>query len=178
MTNIGKLVTCVSKGCYHNALTRGRQYEVLAVHDERQMIKVRGDNNRSRWFSTGVFDLTGAPASVLVEWHFAEPVINPLAGWDETNNWVTIGLTMSDGQYRWCQAATPDYLKRMLDTKAKQAALPGAEPPAVWAANLIICHDLREETVAWTLREMDEQGELFASSQVCDEGVDDIEDTE
>ncbi|WP_186380570.1 hypothetical protein [Brevibacillus brevis] len=44
-----KIVICDFVGTYVNALTRGKNYEVLVEDYEKQQIKIVGDNHRARW---------------------------------------------------------------------------------------------------------------------------------
>ena len=110
-------ITCISVGVYKNALTRGRRYDLLAHDEQKRKVRVRGDNNRTRWFLAGSFDLSGGPAPTLVEWRFDDPVQNALNGRDETNNWVEVSFELSDGTKRWCSLTTPDYLKQLLESR-------------------------------------------------------------
>lgn len=50
-----KVVICNSVGPYVDALTRGKEYEVIADDEEKEQIKIVGDNNRTRWFKRYYF---------------------------------------------------------------------------------------------------------------------------
>lgn len=117
---------------------------------------MRADNGRSRWFSDSLFDLDGGAVPLLTAWRFDNPVVDELNGRDETNNWVDIRLKFDNGTERWCQMATPDYLKRTLDNNP--------EEPMFYARNLIIVRDLATETVEQVLGYMDRQDELITFS--------------
>ncbi|MES2459789.1 MAG: hypothetical protein V4671_04340 [Armatimonadota bacterium] len=151
---MGQLITCTSAGVY--ALTRGCQYELLAHDAEKQQVRVRADLGRGRWFPADNFDLTGGSATLLTAWRFADPVVDELNGWDETNNWVVISLTFDDGRERWCQMATPDYLKGLLAERSQE--------PMVYARNLIVVRNLMTATMEQILRYLDQQGELMEYS--------------
>ena len=74
---MGQDITCISVGSYDGALTRGQQYELLGQNEQKQHVKVQGDNGRARWFPAGNFDLSGGAVSVIVDWRFDDLIIRP-----------------------------------------------------------------------------------------------------
>lgn len=147
---MGQLITCTRAGT--STLTRGRQYELLALTPEKQFVRVRADKGRTDWYRAEFFDLSGGPVPVLVAWRFDEPVVELLSGLDETCNWVDIRLQFNDGTERWSQLITPDYLKRTVESPSM---------PVFYAKQLIVVRDLLEETVEQVLVYLDEEGELL-----------------
>jgi hypothetical protein len=148
---MGTLITCLSIGSYRGALTRGRQYEMLG-ESATGNVKVRGDNGRTRWYSKHLFDLTGNPAPVLVDWQFDHPheIIN------EFQSAADVSFTLDDGTERWCWFITPAHL-------AAQLNQPYAEP-GMQGVHLIFVRSLAPAVVEAMLRHLDEQGELIAAS--------------
>lgn len=139
-----------------SGLTRGKQYELLAHTIEKEFVRVRDDKGRCRWIRADNFDLSGTPIPTLTAWRYDEPVVDILSGRDETNNWVDIRLKFDDGTERWCQMATPDYLKQYVEQNP--------EEPMFCARNLIVVRDLAEATVEQVLMHLDDQGELMVVS--------------
>ena len=58
-----KIVICTSVGVYTKALTRGKEYKEIAEDEEKDQLKIIGDNNRARWFRQGYFAPHGTTAS-------------------------------------------------------------------------------------------------------------------
>lgn len=158
-----QFITCVSVGSYESALTRGRQYELLAY--ERDQVKICGDNSRTRWFPVLNFDLLGGLVPLLLSWWFDDPVLDVMNNWDETNNYVDVSFNLSDGQTRWLSFAAPDYLKQLLEPRDDPAHWGGAYEPGIWGSHLVVVRDLKTETVKWMLTYLDQQGELVAHSR-------------
>lgn len=69
-----KIVICNSVGLYVEALTRGKEYEVIAEDEEKEQIKILGDNNRARWFRKDYFVPYGSSVHVLVKWQFDDTI--------------------------------------------------------------------------------------------------------
>ncbi len=153
---MAQIITCINAGIY--ALTRGRQYDLLAHDAEKQQVRVRADLGRCRWFPDYHFDMSGGTVPILEAWRFDDPVVDTLNGRDETNNWVDVRLQFDDGTLRWCQMATPNYLKSLLDNIE----------PMVYSKHLIVVRDLATATVEQVLRYMNQQGELIDFSLPLD----------
>lgn len=149
---MGQHITCTCAGVY--PLTRGRQYELLAHDPETNQVRVRNDKGRSNWIPSDYFDLSGGSVPVLTAWRFDDPVSDEINGRDETNNWIDIIVQLDDGTQRWCQMATPDYLKGLLNQSE----------PMLYAKNLIVVRDLATATVEQVLCHLDQQGELIEFS--------------
>ena len=158
-------ITCTSIGIFEGALTRGKQYELLTLDEQKQQVKIQGDNGRTRWFPAGNFDLSGGAVPILVEWRFDDMVHDKLNGWDETKNYVDVTVRLDDGQARWLSFVTPDYLKWLLEEKSDPARWGGENEPAVWGEHIVVIRDLATETVGWMLRHLDQQGELIAHTR-------------
>ena len=173
---MGQLITCISIGVYKGALTRGKQYELLA--EERHQVKVRGDNHRTRWYPAFNFDMSGGMVPILVEWWFHDPVHDPLNNRDETNSQVEVTVKLSNGDLRWLSLFTPKYLASLLEPRSNPADRDKryAFEPAIWGAHIVVIHDLAIETVDWTLKHIDEQGDLIAHSRLIEDKEEEGED--
>ncbi len=170
---MSRWITCVSVGARPEALTRGKQYEIVALDESKRQVRLRGDNGRTRWFSLGCFDMEGRPAPTLICWWFIDSVE------DETCDFVEVGFELSDGSCRWCRVGTPDFLKRQLEARSDPAQWSGAFEPAVWGPDLIVIRRLAQSEVDWVLRHIDQRGELMATSLPCAlSGDDKWQDTE
>lgn len=59
-------IVCSSVGVYAEVLTRGQEYEIAALDEQKRQVRVHGDNGRTRWFPLGCFDMEGRPVPTLV----------------------------------------------------------------------------------------------------------------
>jgi hypothetical protein len=149
---LGKLITCTSESSYRAALTRGKQYELLAEKEGK--VRVRGDNERTRWYSALCFDLEGNPAPRLVKWKFDDAP-------DELRE-TLIELTMQfdDGVYRWSIIATPTSLKNLLEERDME--------PGIWASHMIVVRSLNPADISLTLSDLDRNGGLLDASRLLE----------
>jgi hypothetical protein len=148
----GKMITCVSEPPYSEALTRGKQYELLAAKEGK--VRVRGDNNRIRWYSELCFDLEGNPASRLNKWKFDDQP-------DEISEMlVEITMHFNDGKYRWSIIATPASLKNLLEERDME---PGLRIP-----HMIVVRSLNPADISLTLSQLDREGDLPDASKALD----------
>jgi hypothetical protein len=147
---LGKLITCTSESSHRAALTRGKQYELLDEKDGK--VRVRGDNERTRWYSALCFDLEGNPAPRLIRWKFDGPP-------DELPE-MLIELTMQfdDGTYRWSIIATPTSLKNLLEDRDME--------PGIWASHMIVARSLNPADISLTLSDLDRNGDLLNASKL------------
>lgn len=145
-----KFITCVCVGVFAGALTRGSRYEVLEEDPVKRQVKVRGDNQRHRWYPAYCFDLEGNPAPTLVSWQFDTSVE------DEKNDNVDVSFTLSDGTCRWSLFITPDNLNRLLSQPYST--------PGLWASHLVVVKLLSPTVVEAMLRHLDENGDLIPAS--------------
>ncbi|MCQ6563853.1 hypothetical protein [Paenibacillus mendelii] len=111
-----KIVVCNDVGPYLEALTRGKEYEVIAEDEVKEQFKIKGDNNRSRWFKKYYFVSPGISVPVIVSWKFDDVVKDSSANSLEH---IEISIIFNDGQKRWCSICTKtgllDYLERNMD---------------------------------------------------------------
>lgn len=146
---MSKWITCKAVGVYPDALTRGKEYEVLGDRADGA-IRLRGDNDRVRWFPGDLFALDGSPVPTLVRWWFEhEPAALP--GDDGQED---VEFELSDGSVRWCSFATPAHLRTLVEQ-----AIPG-----FWSPTLVVVRRLAPEDIEAMLRHLDQQGELTRAS--------------
>ena len=149
---MGKIITCTRESSYRKALTRGKQYELLAEKEGK--VRVRGDNERTRWYSSICFDLDGNLAPRLSRWKFDDPP-------DELRE-TLIELTMQfdDGTYRWSIIATPASLKNLLEERDME--------PGIWASHMIVVRSLNPADISLTLSDLHRQGDLLDASRLLE----------
>ncbi|MEW9674016.1 hypothetical protein [Ammoniphilus sp. 3BR4] len=150
-----KVVICNSVGLYVEALTRGKEYEVIAEDEEKEQIKILGDNNRARWFRKHYFVPYGSSVPVLVKWQFDDTIDDS----SETSlEHIDITVFLSDGQKKWCSVCTKaglvDYIERNMDGNV------------FLIENQIIVKNFLCEVVNDALIYLDQQNELISSTRL------------
>lgn len=147
-----EMITCTNESSYGNALTRGKQYELLAEKEGK--VRVRDDNERTRWYSALCFDLEGNPAPRLIRWKFDDAP-------DELPE-MLIELTMQfdDGMYRWSIIATPTSLRNLLEGRDME--------PGIWASHMIVVRSLNPADISLTLSQLDRGGDLLRASKALE----------
>lgn len=144
-------VTCTDGASYPDALTLGLRYQLLDQDEEKGLLRVLGDNGKTRWFPEALFDLEGGDAVTLSSWQFDSEDFDP---W---NGNVEVNLVLGDGRRRWSLVATPSCLTEWLSKE-------GGEP-VMQGNHILYVSDLREETVNAALRYLEREGRLEESSQ-------------
>lgn len=175
---VGQWVTCIRVSNYPEALTKGKKYQVLSVKADSDLIRIKGDNSRHRWYSTFSFDLSGADAILLQEVHLDDPIHNP------NSDCIEVTLKFSDGSLRWCLCATPThflhYIENGIQPKPKEQdglewtvfqflghnlkTKSGMDFMSFNIPHLVMFSYLSEDTIWTTMKHLDDQGELEASS--------------
>jgi hypothetical protein len=146
------MITCVSEPPYSEALTRGKQYELLAEKEGK--VRVRGDNERTRWYSALCFDLEGNPAPRIIRWKFDDAP-------DEIPEMlVDVTMQFDDGMYRWSIIATPTSLRNLLEERDMK--------PGIWASHMVVVRSLNPADISLTLSNIDRQGELLDASRLIE----------
>ncbi|SFS98042.1 hypothetical protein SAMN05444972_11468 [Marininema halotolerans] len=148
-------VICNSVGLYVEALTRGKEYEVLAEDEEKDQIKIVGDNKRGRWFKKSYFVPYGSNVAVLVKWQFGDSIHDVS---EESLEHIEITVLLSDGQTRWCSVCTKaglvDYIERNMNGNG------------FLIENQIVVKNLLHKTVNDALIYFDQQNELIRSTKL------------
>lgn len=153
------LATCISVASYANALTYGQKYRVLAekASVNRPMVRVQGDTGRMRWFPASCFDVTGTDVVRVQSVRIAEPITDP------ENDAVTVEVTLTDGQRRWCWFATPAAFVQSGDR------LSGTRIQFHYdLAHFIIVTILTTESVVPIIHAIEQQGRLLACTMVIE----------
>jgi len=145
-----KSVICDCIGPYSGALTRGKEYVVLEENDEKEQIRIVGDNNRIRWFQKDYFVPYGNSVPVLVKWKFDDEIIDSS---EKSLEHIEVTFTFSDGQKRWCSICTKqglnDYVERNMDWNV------------LLIENQIIVKDFSYEIVNRAFFDLDQQNNLL-----------------
>lgn len=149
-----EIVVCNDIGPYLEALTRGNEYEVIAEDEEKEQFKIKGDNNRSRWFKKYYFVSSGISVPVIVSWKFDDSVEDSSANSLEH---IEISILFNDGQTRWCSICTKsglmDYLERNMDGNV------------YLIENQIIVRSFSYESVNDALNDLDQHNQLIISTK-------------
>jgi hypothetical protein len=148
--SMSKFATCASIGSYADALTRGKQYEVLDEDHTRQQVKILGDNGRVRWYPSACFDLDGTPTPLMTYWQYDAAVGDPL------DDWIEVSFDLSDGTRRWLSFVTPLRLKRLLEAPASEMS--------IWSDHMVIVRSLEPERIDQVLKMLDQDGDLIKAS--------------
>jgi hypothetical protein len=170
------VATCIDQASYSSALTRGKQYTVLAYDAAKQQFRVQGDNGRRRWFPALCFDLTGQPCPIMQSFSIDDPIHDP------QHDCIEVTVRLSDGQVRWCFFVTPRWLVTALtqgpppkqvekhglqlteltylDTTLE--AEDGTQFGLINVPHMIVISDLSEATLARALGYIDSQNDLAA----------------
>lgn len=139
---------CICESAYAKALTRGKCYTILDEDIEKGKVRIKGDNDRARWYPSLCFSSDDCPVPVLVGYELDDPIV---PGQDSC---IDVTVQLSNGEKRWCSFATPAVFLcgQWID---------GTEIPFHYCnRNLIIAGELSEDLIGRMLREIDRQGEL------------------
>jgi hypothetical protein len=99
-----QLATCLDQTSYPEALTRGKKYPILAYDGEKRQIRICGDNQRSRWYPTVCFDLSGNDCPLITAITLDDPIQDP------QHDCIEVSISLSNGKTRWCFCVTPSWL--------------------------------------------------------------------
>ncbi|MCP3773108.1 hypothetical protein NLX71_07210 [Paenibacillus sp. MZ04-78.2] len=99
-----KIVVCNYVGTYVNALTRGKEYEVLVEDEEKQQVKIVGDNHRARWFRRSLFLPAGNNVTIMVSWEFDNEIIDSS---EKSLEHIELTVTFSNQQNQLLSSTRP-----------------------------------------------------------------------
>lgn len=149
-------LVCSSVGVYREALTRGEEYVVLDRNDERQQIRVKGDNGRIRWFPRYHFCSRDEEVPVLAEFLIDDDLI------DTDQGCIEVVISLSNGERRFCWFATPTALgncgEMLGDTGCRYHYC---------NRHFVIATDVSRESIGRVLREIESQGCLLECTLPC-----------
>ena len=103
---------CINVANYRDALTRGKEYEVLERNDEDDEVKVTGDSGKIRWYPTYCFTKNSEDLATVKTIIFDDKIRNAYL------DAVEITLVMSQGDKeirRWCYFLTPSYIYKLFN---------------------------------------------------------------
>lgn len=115
-------IICIDISNFTNALPRGRTYEVLAKDIEKRQIRIKGDNERVRWYPQYCFSSDREHLWTLKSIIMEDDVTS--ASCDTTD--VTLVLNQGNDEIRrWCYFLTTAYVYRVFSRNATEPLLIG-----------------------------------------------------
>lgn len=150
---INKNVICRVVGVYSGALTRGKSYEVFEINNDKEMVRVKGDNEKHRWFPFYCFNFDGENIIDIVSWKFDDEVTKE----PNETNWIEISMRMSDGSERWCILYTPERLNNYFQQ-------PNIYPNGLHIKHMIVVRSYEMEDVQSVLDYLNEEDELIGAT--------------
>lgn len=144
-------VTCITESVYSGALTYGQVYEIIAWDTNKRQIKIRGDNQRTRWFPEFCFTPGHKELSKFVRIVSMDSIQEHQRGSTE----VTIEL--STNQQRWCFFITPEGLASL----GGEQDFSTGQLLSYNAPHMIIVSTLSRQIIEQVLRYIESQGELL-----------------
>lgn len=152
--NVKEIVVCDFVGTYVDALTRGKEYEVVVSDEEKQQIKIVGDNGRTRWFKRNLFLPAGSNVTTMISWQFDDDIKDRS---EKSLEHVEVTIIFSSGEKRWCSLCTKaglfDYIERNMIGNV------------LLLENAIIVCNFSNEVVHDALRSVDQQNRLISSTR-------------
>ncbi|MFD0588733.1 hypothetical protein ACFQZE_12100 [Paenibacillus sp. GCM10027627] len=121
---------------------------------EKEQIRIKGDNNRTRWFPTGYFDDPNSSVPIIQSWKFDDEIDD-----DSENSieLIEITITFSTGNKRWCWICTKagliDYIDRNMDGSV------------FYLENRIVVKDFNYDVVNEALHELDQQNQIIGATR-------------
>ena len=154
-------MVCVSVSVYRDELTRGKQYDVLAIDGDKRKIRIQGDNGRTRWFPSYCFDQSNCSVPTLDTFNLDDPIM------PNEDSPIEVTVQLSNGERRWCIFATPSALANC------GYWIEGTQIPFHYGnRHVIIAKELSEDLILRMLHEIDRQGALVD----CTVPLDDVDD--
>ena len=161
-----KEITCISQSIYPAALTRGKRYKLVKFADNKRVVRIRGDNNRTHWYPAICFDFENQPVPMLQLFSIDDP---HLFG-NSKNGYTEVTIKFSTGELRWCNFATPSYIAYHHD-----GWIPGSSITFSYNnQHLIITNEITYYLVEQILKRLDSQNELIKCTLPLD-GIDDTD---
>lgn len=148
-----KNLICRTSGVYSDELTRGKLYKVIDMNNDKEMVRMKCDNGRLRWFPLFHFNVNSECILDLISWTFDDEVSND----PNESNWIEINLKMSDGSERWCILYTPERLKNCLQQ-------PNINPKGLHIKHMIIVKSYNVEDIQSVLDYLNQEDELIGAT--------------
>lgn len=127
------------------------------MHAQRPQVKIRGDNQRGRWYPAYCFDLSGADAITIKQIIITDPIEPPIT------HSIDVEIEFSDGQWRCCSFLTPELIATLHNW------LEGTRT-VLWynMKGLVILGEITEELIYQSLREIESQGDIIESTHLME----------
>ncbi len=115
------------------------------------LIRIEGDNGRTRWFSADLFLEGRDQLPTLQSWEFED------SDFDRFRANVEVNLTLSDGSQRWSLFMTPTNLSDLLSGDHAE--------PAIQGCHFVVVSELSQRQVNAALQYLQQQGRLLEASR-------------
>lgn len=150
---INKNIVCRTPGVYSEGLTRGKSYQVIDINTDEDMVRIKCDNGRLKWFPLSHFNVNGEDIIDLISWKFDDEVSNN----PNEINWIEISMKMSDGSERWCILYTPERLRNLLQQ-------PNIYPTGIHIKHMIVVKSYNVEDIQSVLDYLNQEDELIGAT--------------
>lgn len=147
---LNKNIVCRTSGVYSEDLTRGKTYQVIDIKIDEDMVRLKCDDGRLKWFPLYHFNKNGEAVVDLISWKFDDDVTND----PKETNWIEISMKMSDGSKRWCILYTPERLTNLLQQ-------PNISPKGLHIKHMIVVNSYKIEEIQGVLDYLNSEDELI-----------------
>ncbi|PGY07109.1 hypothetical protein [Bacillus sp. AFS031507] len=144
---------CRTAGVYSDSLTRGKAYQVIDINNDNEMVRIKCENGRLRWFPLSLFNVNGEDIIDLISWKFDDEVSKD----PNETNWIEISMKMSDGSERWCILYTPERLRNLLQQ-------PNLYPTGLHIKHMIVVKSYDVEDIQSVLDYLNQKDELIGAT--------------
>ncbi|WHY69671.1 hypothetical protein [Neobacillus sp. SuZ13] len=150
---INKNIVCRTPGVYSEGITRGKSYQVIDINADEDMVRLKCDNGRLKWFPLSHFNVNSEGVIDLISWKFDDEVSND----PNEINWIEISMKMSDGSERWCILYTPERLRNLLQQ-------PNIYPTGLHIKHMIVVKSYNIEDKQSVLDYLNQEDELIGAT--------------
>jgi len=165
-----QIATCVCVSVYEDALTRGLKYKVLEIDEEKQQVKIKGDNGRTRWFPINCFDLTGADVPEIESiWIEAEEW--PPDEWNPLTDDTDVTVKLTDGT---CWVAS-FFTYQRIRTIVEESKMSGEflHGKYFWISDMILVDEVSRERIEEVVKHLLSEDMFQEVFRRCD-GVEEV----
>jgi hypothetical protein len=138
---------------YSEGLTRGKSYQVIDINTYEDMVRIKCDKGRLKWYSSSHFNVNGEDIIDLISWKFDDEVSND----PNETSWIEISMKMSDGSERWCILYTPERLRNLLQQ-------PNIYPTGLHIKHMIVVKSYNVEDIQNVLDYLNQEDELIGAT--------------
>ena len=154
-------VICIDISIYRDALTRGKEYEVLKRDNDEKQIKVKGDSDRIRWYPSYCFTKNREDLFNVKTFTIDDKIQNAYL------DAIEVTLILSNGTKeirRWCYFLTPAYVYKMFNDPKSITFITGPQG--------IFIPVLTEETIRDSIYYLESQNQLLEHTLPLEESMD------